>query len=138
MAKDRIVLVEGMSIATATELVKSLPVRTPVENRHKFVFTNQNEFIIGRADRGNPRHRDLGDPERDKIAGYVCFICDDAGEIIEVYLNNRSKDFEYPAFELLKEPQILITKIFGPISIDMEDIPKPVLPTINLPSSKVH
>jgi hypothetical protein len=138
MAEDRIVLVENMTVAEATELVKTLPAHTPEENRHKFVFTNQNEFIIGRADRGNPRHRDLGDPERDKIAGYVCFICDDTGAIIEVYLNNSCKDFDYPAFELLKEPQICITRIFGPISIDMEDIPKPVLPTINLPSSEVH
>ncbi len=138
MADDRIVLFENMDFDEATKLVKSLPAYTSKNNRHKFVFTESKELIIGRADIGNPRHKELGDPKQDIVAGYICFVFDDEGEIIEVYMNNQSEDFNHPPFENLKEPQILITKLFGPISIDMEDIPKPVFTKINLPDSAAH
>lgn len=141
MFHDRIIIVAEMAKDKAIELIKTLPKEISKQNKrkgHKFVFTLQKELIIGRADQGNPKHSDLGDPKKDKIAGYIFFEIDENDYVAQVYLNNQSKDFNYPQFEKLKEPQLFIKNLFDPKSIDMEHIPKPENKIIVLPSSSIH
>lgn len=138
MDRDRIILCENIDRKEALKLIKTLPSKTANKNRHKFVFTENKEFVIGRADIENPRHKDLGDPKKDKIAGYVSFTINKNNEVIYVYLNNQSNDFDHPPFENLKEPQLFITRLFGPVSIDMEESPKPSKKIINLSKTAIH
>lgn len=121
MARDRIILVENMNLDEAIKQIQTLSTKSSDDNRHKFVFTENKELIIGRKDEGNPKHRDLGNTRRDNIAGYISFALE-RNDLTYVYLNNQSSDFNYPKFDYLKEPQIFITKLFGPVSVDMEDI----------------
>ena len=137
MAYDRIILFEEMKLDEAISQIKTLPTQTSNDNRHKFVFTENNELIIAKANFSNPSHRELGNTKRDKIAGYIWFQLE-IKEITYVYLNNQSSDFDYPKFELLKEPQIFITELFGPLSIDMEDIPRPKSKIIDLSNLTTH
>ncbi len=141
MTEDRITLVEGMDVKEAVRLIQTLPkdITNPSKRKgHKFVFTEKNELIIGKANAGDPKHTELGNVEIDKVAGYILISIDENNEVTHVYMNNQSTDFNYPPFENLREPQILITKLFGPISVDMEDIPKPESKVIILPNSAIH
>lgn len=137
MQKDRLILTKDLNVKKATKLIKKLPKKTPKDGKHKFVFTKNKQFVIGRANKGNPRHRKLGNPKTDEIAGYVYFTFKDE-ELVHVYMNNQSADFDFPKFENLKSPQIFITKLFGPITIEMENIPKPKSKVIDLSNLKIH
>jgi hypothetical protein len=137
MLEDRIILTEEMDYDIALDIIKSLPFMILRQNRHKFVFTKHRELIIGRADRGNPRHRDLGDPVNDKIAGYISFNIEE-NRVNEIYINNVSRDFNYPRFELLFELKNFLTGLFNPECLDMENHPKIPDKIIILPSSVIH
>lgn len=136
--EDNIILFENMDAKVAAELIKRLSVSTTIISRYKFVFTANKEFIISRADIKNSDFMELERSDKTIIAGSISFTFDEDKQLTEVYLNNQSENLGYQPFENLKEPQILLTKLFGPISVDMEDVPKPVLANINLCSLEVH
>jgi len=135
---NRIILLENMDSREALCLIKTLSTQTAENDRYRFVFTHDKKMIVAKTDEDNPTHEELSESGIDKVMGYVSFVFSGEGAVIHAYLNNEYDGNIYSKFEDLKEPQILIAKIFGPISIDMEDIPRYRNRVIDLSIQAVH